>query len=106
MKLIAVGDTLFALNLLGSFLLDYWVGRLGSGKIQLGEHFTLAGSAAELIVLLLFIVPLAASAIWAARRSHPNGNPPPLAAGTQAKRGNSEKAETDIDVFRFSENRI
>ena len=106
MKLIAVGDILFALNLGGGFLLDLLRGELASSKIQGGEYFTLTGTVAALIPLLLFALPFAASAIWAARRVHSDGTTPPLAQGRQEEGADSEKETKGVNGFRYSESRI
>jgi hypothetical protein len=106
MKLIAVGDILFALNLGGGFLLDYMRGDLESSKIQGGEFFTLQGTVAALIPLLLFTLPFAASALWAARRTQSGGTTPPFAQGTQKKDTGLEEDIRDINGFRYSDNRI
>lgn len=76
MKLIAIGDILFALNLGGSCLLDYARGNLAAYTIQGGEFFTLQGTVAALIPLLFFALPFVASALWAARRAQWSGTPP------------------------------
>ncbi|HEX8772955.1 MAG TPA: hypothetical protein VF735_05070 [Pyrinomonadaceae bacterium] len=106
MKLIAVGDILFALNLGGGFLLDYVRGDLSASKIQGGEFFTLRGTVAALIPLLMFALPFVASAIWAMRRVEPDGTAPPSAQGTQEKGADSEKETKDINGFRYSASRI
>ena len=106
MKLIAVGDILFALNLGGGFLLDYARGDLASSKIQGGEFFTLQGTVAALIPLLLFALPFVASALWAARRAQSGGTTPPLTQSMQAKQADSEKDTKGINGFWFSERRI
>ncbi len=105
MKLIAVGDILFALNLGGGFLLDYVRGDLAASKIQGGEFFTLKGTVAALIPLLLFALPFVASAIWAMRRTQSGGATPPFAQGTQ-EGTDSGKDTKDINGFRYSESRI
>ena len=102
MKLIAVGDILFALNLGGSFVLDYVRGNLADAKIQGGEFFTLHGPIAELIPLLLFALPFATSALWAARRIQPGGTTPPFAGGTTKQSSNTKEDTKDISGFRFS----
>ena len=106
MKLVAVGDILFALNLGGGFLLDLVRGDLAESKIQGGEVFTLQGTVAALIALLLFALPFAASAIWASRRAQSGGTTPPLAESTQENRADSEKDGKGINGFRYSEGRI
>ncbi len=106
MKWIAVGDILFALNLGGGFLLDLVRRDLTESKIQAGEHFTLTGTVAALIPLLLFALPFVASAIWAARRVHSGGPTPPLAQDTRDERRSSEKDTKDSNGFRFSKSRI
>jgi hypothetical protein len=106
MKLITVGDILFALNLGGGFLLDYMRGDLGSSKIQGGEFFTLQGTVAALIPLLLFALPFVASALWATRRIQSGGTTPPLAQGTMKKDKGLEEDTRDINGFRYSDNRI
>jgi hypothetical protein len=106
MKLIAVGDILFALNLGGGFLLDFVRGDLAESKIQGGEFFTLQGTVAALIPLLLFALPFAASAVWAARRSQSSGITPPLAQGKQENRADLDEGTKGINGFQFSESRI
>jgi len=106
MKLIAVGDILFALNLGGGFLLDFIRGDLAESKIQGGEFFTLQGTMAALIPLLLFALPFAASAVWAVRRSQSNGTTPPLAQDKQENRADSDEGTKGINGFQFSETRI
>lgn len=105
-KLVAVGDILFALNLGGGFLLDLVRGDLAGSKIQGGEFFTLTGTVAALIPLLLFALPFGASAIWAARRAHSGGTMPPLAKVTEEREAKSEKDTKDIKGFRYSASRI
>jgi len=105
MKLIAVGDILFALNLGGGFLLDYVRGDLANSKIQGGEFFILQGTVAGLIPLLLFALPFATSAVWAARRIQPGGTTPPLARTTQVG-SNTKEESKDINGFRYSQSRI
>lgn len=106
MKLIAVGDLLFALNLGGGFLIDLLRGDLTSSKIQGGEFFTLQGTVAALIPLLLFALPFLASAIWAMRRSQSGGTPPPLVQDVHENSSDSEKDTKGINGFRFSESHI
>ena len=106
MKLIAVGDILFALNMGGAFLLDYFRGDLADSKIQGGEFFTLQGTVAGLIPLLLFALPFATSALWAARRIQPGGPTPPLAHGTTKQGSDTKEDPKDISGFRYSESRI
>ena len=106
MKFIAVGDILFALNLGGDFLLDFVRGNLTEAKIQGGEFFTLRGTIAALIPLLLFALPFAASAVWAIRRTQSGGTTPPFAQGTQENHADSEKEKKGINGFRLSESRI
>ncbi len=105
MKLVAVGDILFALNLGGGFLLDLVRGDLAKSKIQGGEFFTLAGTVAALIPLLLFALPFVASAVWAAGRAHSRGTTPPLAQGTEEREAKSEKDTDGIGGFRYSASR-
>ena len=106
MKLIAVGDILFALNLGGGFLLDYVRGDLAASKIQGGEFFTLKGTVAALIPLLLFALPFVASAIWAMRRMQSGGTTPPFAQRTPKEDSSSGKNTKDINGFRYSASRI
>lgn len=106
MKLIVVGDILFAVNLGGAFLLDFVRGDLAESKIQGGEFFTLQGTLSALIPLLLFALPFAASAVWAARRVEPDGTTPPLSQSTQETRADSEKDKKGINGFRHSESRV
>lgn len=103
MKLLAVGDILFAVNLVGAFFLDYVRGDLADAKIQGGEFFTLQGPIAELIPLLLFALPFAASALWAATRIQRGGTTPPIAKGTTEQGSNSKEDSTDIGGFRYSD---
>lgn len=102
MKLIAVGDFLFALNLGGGFLLDLVRGDLATSKIQGGEFFTLTGAVAGLIPLLLFALPFAASAVWATRRAHSGGTMPPLIQSKEAREAKSEEDSKGISGFRYS----
>jgi len=61
---VAVGDTLFAVNQ----TLDLF--RSGSGNaIQFGEHLTISGSQALLIMAVLFVGGPAFSAWWSGRRA-------------------------------------
>ncbi len=106
MKLVAVGDILFALNLGGGFLLDLVRGDLAESKIQGGEFFTLTGTVAALIPLLLFALPFVASAVWAAGRAHSGGTTPPLAQGTEEREAKSEKDRKGINGFPYSASRI
>jgi hypothetical protein len=106
MKLIAIGDILFALNLGGSFLLDLVSGELATSKIQGGEFFTLQGTAVALILLLLFVLPFVASAVWAVRRSQSGGTTPPLTKDAQKNHAVSDEGKERNNGFRFSENRI
>lgn len=106
MKLVAVGDFLFALNLGGAFMLDLVRGDLAASKIQGGEFFTLTGTVAALIPLLLFALPFLASAVWATRRAHSGGTTPPLPQGTKGTEANSEKDTSGISGFRYSARRI
>ena len=106
MKLVAVGDILFALNLGGDFLLDLMRGNLAEAKIQGGEFFTLTGPVAALIPLLLFALPFIASAVWAARRAHTDGTTPPLAQGIKERAAKSEKDTKGSNGFRYSAGRI
>jgi hypothetical protein len=106
MKLLAVGDILFALNLGGGFLLDLVRGDLAESRIQGGEFFTLSGIVAALIPLLLFALPFAASAVWAARRAHSGGTTPPLAQGSEEVEAKSERDSKDINGFRYSASSI
>ena len=106
MKLIAVGDILFALNLGGGFILDYVRGDLAASKIQAGEFFTLKGPVAALIPLLLFALPFMASAIWAMRRIQSGGTTPPFAQGTQEGGADSEQDTKGVNGFRCAESRV
>lgn len=106
MKLIVVGDILFALNLGGGFLLDYVRGDLAASKIQAGDFFTLKGTVAALIPLLLFALPFVAAAIWAMRRIQSGGTTPPFAQGIQKEGTDSGTDTKDINGFRYSEGRI
>jgi hypothetical protein len=61
--IVAVGDALFALNQLVS------LAREGGGEIQFGEHLTIGGIQALLIMALLFVGGPSWSAWWAGRRA-------------------------------------
>jgi hypothetical protein len=61
---VAAGDTLFALNMLGD------LARSGAGgDIQFGEHFTISGAAALAIMAILFVGGPGLSAWWSGRRA-------------------------------------
>lgn len=102
MKLIAVGDALLGLNLIAYLLLELFGGRMASIKIQLGEHFTLAGTAAAVILMGILAVPLAASAIWAGRRAQSGGPQSPLTADTQEEHKKPGQDTTDMGGFQYS----
>jgi hypothetical protein len=70
LTLVLVGDLFSAINFGGATLLE---GRADNWKIQLGEKLTLTGLPGAFLMLALFTLPFAASAIWAARRA---GDPP------------------------------
>ena len=106
MKLVAVGDILFALNLGGGFMLDLARGELAGSKIQGGEFFTLTGTVAALIPLLLFALPFLASALWATRRAHSGGTTPPLSQGKEEIEAKSEENTSGTSGFRYSASRI
>jgi hypothetical protein len=106
MKLVAVGDLLFALNLGGDFMLDLVRGDLAGSKIQGGEFFTLKGTVAALIPLLLFALPFVASAVWAILRAHPGGTTPPLSPGKEERAAKSKKDTKGTSGFRYSASRI
>jgi hypothetical protein len=106
MKLIAVGDILFALNLASGFFIDLVRGELATSKIQGGEFFTLQGPVAALIPLLVFAVPFMASAVWAARRSD-SGNPTaPFEKTTGECQSQSNDSNKGIDGARFAANTL
>lgn len=106
MKLIAAGDTLFALNLVADFFLDLLHGRLATAKLQGGEHFTLVGPMAALIPLLLFALPFVASAIWAVSRVQSGGTTPPLASENQGRHEDSEDHMNGTNGFRYCQNHV
>jgi hypothetical protein len=102
MRLVMVGDILFAASISVSTLLDdprNWT-------FQLGEHFTAAGASGLLILLCLFTLPFIASAIWAAGRTRSGGAAPPVASNAREARGASEKDGENGNGFRYSESRI
>jgi hypothetical protein len=69
---VLVGDLFCAINFGGATLCE---GRADDWKIQLGEKGALTGLPAALLLLALFTLPFAASAVWAARRARTT--PPP-----------------------------
>lgn len=106
MKLIAVGDMLFAANFIGLFLLEYLRGNLSGFTIQAGEHFTLSGVVVALVPILLLTLMLAASAVWAARRAHSDVTTPPLARGRKEEETKREEDSGGINGFRYVASRI
>jgi hypothetical protein len=106
MKLIAVGDILFALNLGGGFVFDLVSGELATTKIQGGEFFTLQGTFAALLLLVVFALPFVVSAAWAVRRSQSGGPTPPLAEGKQGLDASSDQNTKGINGFQLSEHRV
>ncbi|MFN2510595.1 MAG: hypothetical protein ABR568_04030 [Pyrinomonadaceae bacterium] len=102
MRLVMVGDLLFALSMgLSTFLDDpeNW-------KFQMGEYLNVTGVPGLLILLGFFTLPFIASAIWAANRTQANGTAPPLASNTQDEHGSSEKDGRSTDGFRYSEGHV
>ena len=62
--IVAAGDALFALNMLGDLARSG-----GGGDIQFGEHFTISGAMALAIMAVLFVGGPALSACWSGRRA-------------------------------------
>jgi hypothetical protein len=62
--IVAAGDALFAVNQLGDLARSG-----GDGDIQLGEHLTISGFQALLIMGILFVGGPAVSAWWSGRRA-------------------------------------
>lgn len=106
MMVVAVGDILFAFNLGGSILLDLLRGNFAGTKIQGGEYFTLSGSLAALIILIVVVAPFLLSAIWATRRAKSGGAAPPLAQDTQDKHPDPDNGPQGINGFRYCESGI
>jgi len=104
MKLIAVGDILFALNLASDFFVDFFRGELATAKIQGGEFFTWQGPVAALIPLLVFALPFVASAVWAARRTESDGMKPPLAKANNGSCASTEQGPNRVNGIRLAAN--
>ena len=68
MRFVAVFNGILALNIGGKLILDL-IQNPEKVKIQLGEYLTIAPVPAALILMGIFAIPLAASAIWASRRT-------------------------------------
>jgi hypothetical protein len=103
MTLIVAGDIFMALNFGGSTLLE---GSSDSWRIDFGEGRSLTGLPSAVILLLLFTLPFAASAIWAAWRSRSNGTPAPLTSDLQKTKQDTRKGEKDNDSLHLSECRV
>lgn len=97
MKLVAVGDTLFALSIGALILLQ----GESAWTFELGEHVSVTGIAGLMVLLSLFVLPFAASAIWAAKRS--SSNSPPRGNGYEEKRVGSEEEKRNQGGFRYAE---
>lgn len=102
MRLVLVGDLLFALSMGLSIFLDDPL----NWKFQMGEYLTVSGVPGLLILLGFFTLPFIASAIWAASRTDANGTTPPVASSTQDEPRRSEKDGTNTDGFRYSEGHV
>ena len=103
MKVVAIGDILFALLLGAGFLGDLLRGDLTGEQIQFGEHLTLSGPVWALVPVLLFGLPFVASAIWALSRSRSSVGRPPLASNNNEGRKDPEDDTKNTDSFRYSQ---
>ena len=68
MRFVAGFNGVLALNIGGKLILDLFQNpeRI---KIQLGEYLTIAPLPATVLLMCIFAIPLAASAVWASRRT-------------------------------------
>lgn len=98
MKLVAIGDILFAVSIGALILLQ----GESAWTFQLGEHFSVTGVRGLIVLLSLFVLPFAMCAVWAFRRSK-GGNNPPQAESCEERRAGSEEEKRDAGSFRYSE---
>jgi hypothetical protein len=102
MRVVMVGDLFLAVSIGVGFLL----GDSRDWKFQLGEHFTADGVAGLLILICLFTLPFASSAIWAARRTRDDRMaPPPAPSYAQERREKTDEDGGDTNGFRYSAGR-
>lgn len=103
LKMIAIGDLIFALNLGAAIAWDWSQGRLDGPMIQFGEHLTLSGLWAALLLLTVFAVPFVASALWAMRRASVTGKNPPPASQTSGNPVPPSDHTNNINGIQFSQ---
>jgi len=102
MRLVMIGDLFFAAAVGVSIIF----GDPRDWRFQLGEHFTADGVAGLFILLCLFTLPFALSAVWAARRTRAGGTAPPLSpADAEERRGGPDGDGGDTNLFRYSAGR-
>ncbi|MCI0350474.1 MAG: hypothetical protein L0Z53_13695 [Acidobacteriales bacterium] len=65
---VLVGDLFWVANFGIAFAMDFARGEFDEIKIQGGEFFTISGTAAFLLLFVIFVVPFGASAFWAFRQ--------------------------------------
>ncbi len=68
MRWVALTDGFLVLNFVLSAVYNTVTNPGGSSRIKLGEYLTIPGLLADLIFVLVLIVPLALSTLWAFRR--------------------------------------
>lgn len=103
MTLILAGDIFMALNFGASTLLE---GSSDNWRIDFGEGKSLTGLPSAVILLLVFTLPFAVSAFWAARRSRSSGTPSPLTSDLQQTNQDTGKDENGNDSLHLSECRV
>lgn len=83
---ILAGDLFWLANFSISFAMDFARGEFDKIKIQGGEFFTITGAGAFFLLLIIFVVPFAASAVWAFRQLR---NRPRLGVSSAAHGGSA-----------------
>jgi hypothetical protein len=101
MRLVAVGDILFALSIGGSILLSGPPG----WTFQLGEHLSITGEIGLLVLLCFFGFPFVISALWAVKRASTGRPMPPQIDSSEEKPTEAREDSSNINGFRYSEGR-
>lgn len=103
LKVIAIGDLIFALSLGVSIAWNWFQGKLDGPVIQFGEHLTLSGLWVALLLLTVLVVPFAASALWAIRRSNAAGTTPPRASQAGDQHNPPSDNTNNFNGIQFSQ---
>lgn len=100
LKLVAVGDILFAFSI-GAFII---LQGESAWTFELGEHLSVTGIRGLMVLLSLFVLPFALCAAWALKRSS-GGTKRPQVDSSGEKQSGAEDEKQHVDGFRCSEAR-